>query len=250
VGQRNLVDYNRKVAEGKYDGDTLMKHRKMPYIVCVIDELADLMLTASKEIEVPIIRLAQKARAIGIHLILATQRPSVNVITGIIKANFPARIGFLVASRIDSRTILDMGGAEKLLGNGDLLYLSPGSPKPIRVQNSFISTDEVERICEFIHSQDGYSMPYQLPSTVLKNRQSANDYDAGDTDELFEEAGRIIIETQTCSVSMLQRKLRVGYARAGKLVDELERAGVVGAHNGSKPREVLMESQSEFDAIL
>ncbi|TNE35092.1 DNA translocase FtsK [bacterium] len=250
VGQRNLVDYNNKVAEGKYDEDTRMKHRKMPYIVCVIDELADLMLTASKEIESPIIRLAQMARAVGIHLILATQRPSVDVITGIIKANFPARIGFLVASRIDSRTILDMGGAEKLLGNGDLLYLSPGSPKPIRVQNSFISTDEVERICEHIHSQKGYSMPYQLPSTILKNRQSANDYDASDTDELFEEAGRIIIETQTCSVSMLQRKLRVGYARAGKIVDELERAGVVGTHNGSKPRDVLMESQSEFDAIL
>lgn len=250
VGQRNLVDYNKKVAEGKYDEDTRMKHRKMPYIVCVIDELADLMLTASKEIESPIIRLAQMARAVGIHLILATQRPSVDVITGIIKANFPARVGFLVASRIDSRTILDMGGAEKLLGNGDLLYLSPGSPKPIRVQNSFISTDEVERICEYIHSQKGYSMPYQLPSTILKNRQSANDYDSNDTDDLFEEAGRIIIETQTCSVSMLQRKLRVGYARAGKIVDELERAGVVGTHNGSKPRDVLMDSQSEFDAIL
>lgn len=250
VGQRNIVDYNIKVKEGKYDGDTKMKHRHMPYIVCVIDELADLMLTASKEIETPIIRLAQMARAVGIHLILATQRPSVNVITGIIKANFPARIGYLVASKIDSRTILDMSGSESLLGNGDLLYLSPGSPKPIRVQNSFISTDEVERICEHIHSQKGYSMPYQLPSTILKNRQSANDYDSSDRDDLFEEAGSMIVAMQNCSVSMLQRKLRVGYARAGKIVDELERAGVVGPHNGSKPRQVLMESQMEFDAIL
>lgn len=250
VGQRNIVDYNIKVKEGKYDGDTNMKHRPMPYIVCVIDELADLMLTASKEIETPIIRLAQMARAVGIHLILATQRPSVNVITGIIKANFPARIGYLVASKIDSRTILDMSGSESLLGNGDLLYLSPGTPKPIRVQNSFISTDEVERICEHILNQKGYSMPYQLPSTILKNRQSANDYDASDRDDLFEEAGRMIIDSQNCSVSMLQRKLKVGYARAGKIVDELENAGVVGPHNGSKPRDVLMESHSEFDSIL
>lgn len=250
VGQRNIVDYNIKVKEGKYDGDTNMKHRPMPYIVCVIDELADLMLTASKEIETPIIRLAQMARAVGIHLILATQRPSVNVITGIIKANFPARIGYLVASKIDSRTILDMSGSEQLLGNGDLLYLSPGTPKPIRVQNSFISTDEVERVCEHIQNQKGYSMPYQLPSTILKNRQSANDYDSSDRDELFDEAGRMIIDSQNCSVSMLQRKLKVGYARAGKIVDELERAGVVGPHNGSKPRDVLMESYSEFDSIL
>lgn len=250
VGQRNIVDYNAKVKEGKLDGDTSMKHRHMPYIVCVIDELADLMLTASKEIETPIIRLAQMARAVGIHLILATQRPSVNVITGIIKANFPARIGYLVASKIDSRTILDMSGSESLLGNGDLLYLSPGTPKPIRVQNSYISTDEIERICEHIQNQKGYSMPYQLPSTILKNRQSANDYDSSDRDDLFEEAGRMIIDSQNCSVSMLQRKLKVGYARAGKIVDELENAGVVGPHNGSKPRDVYMESLSEFDAIL
>ncbi|MFN3194942.1 MAG: DNA translocase FtsK 4TM domain-containing protein [Chlorobiota bacterium] len=250
VGQRNIVDYNKKVADGKYDEDSSMKHRKMPYIVCVIDELADLMLTASKEIEVPIIRLAQKARAIGIHLILATQRPSVDVITGIIKANFPARIGFLVASKIDSRTILDMGGAEKLLGNGDLLYLSPGTPKPIRIQNSFISTDEIERICEHIGDQSGYSMPYQLPSTILKNRNEANNFDAADRDDLFEEAARVIIKTQSGSVSMLQRKLRVGYARAGKIVDELERAGVVGPFNGSKPRAVLMESEAELESVL
>ncbi len=250
VGQRNIVDYNKKVADGKYDEDSSMKHRKMPYIVCVIDELADLMLTASKEIEIPIIRLAQKARAIGIHLILATQRPSVDVITGIIKANFPARIGFLVASKIDSRTILDMGGAEKLLGNGDLLYLSPGTPKPVRIQNSFISTDEIEKICDFIGNQSGYSMPYQLPSTILKNRNEANNYDASDRDDLFEEAARVIIQTQSGSVSMLQRKLRVGYARAGKIVDELERAGVVGPFNGSKPRTVLMESDSELESVL
>ncbi len=250
VGQRNIVDYNIKVKEGKYDGDTNMKHRHMPYIVCVIDELADLMLTASKEIETPIIRLAQMARAVGIHLILATQRPSVNVITGIIKANFPARIGYLVASKIDSRTILDQSGSEALLGNGDLLYLSPGSPKPIRVQNSFISTDEIERICEHIQDQKGYSMPYQLPSTILKNRQGANDYDSSDRDALFEDAARVIIQTQSGSVSMLQRKLKVGYARAGKIVDELEQAGVVGPFNGSKPREVYMESEAELESIL
>lgn len=250
VGQRNIVDYNAKVKEGKYEGDTNMKHRHMPYIVCVIDELADLMLTASKEIETPIIRLAQMARAVGIHLILATQRPSVNVITGIIKANFPARIGYLVASKIDSRTILDMSGSEALLGNGDLLYLSPGTPKPIRVQNSFISTDEIERICEHINNQKGYSMPYQLPSTILKNRQSANDYDSSDRDALFEDAARVIIQTQSGSVSMLQRKLKVGYARAGKIVDELEQAGVVGPFNGSKPREVYMESEAELESVL
>ena len=250
VGQRNIVDYNAKVKEGKYEGDTNMKHRHMPYIVCVIDELADLMLTASKEIETPIIRLAQMARAVGIHLILATQRPSVNVITGIIKANFPARIGYLVASKIDSRTILDMSGSEALLGNGDLLYLSPGTPKPIRVQNSFISTDEIERICEHIQNQKGYSMPYQLPSTILKNRQSANDYDSSDRDALFEDAARVIIQTQSGSVSMLQRKLKVGYARAGKIVDELEQAGVVGPFNGSKPREVYMESEAELESVL
>jgi len=250
VGQRNIVDYNIKVKEGKYDGDANMKHRHMPYIVCVIDELADLMLTASKEIETPIIRLAQMARAVGIHLILATQRPSVNVITGIIKANFPARIGYLVASKIDSRTILDMSGSEQLLGNGDLLYLSPGTPKPIRVQNSFISTDEVERICEHIQNQKGYSMPYQLPSTILKNRQSANDYDPSDRDELFADAARVIIQTQSGSVSMLQRKLKVGYARAGKIVDELEQAGIVGPFNGSKPRDVLLESEAELESYL
>lgn len=249
VGQKNILDYNQKVAEGKYLKDESMKHRQMPYIVCVIDELADLMLTASKDIEEPIIRLAQMARAVGIHLILATQRPSVDVITGIIKANFPARIGYLVASKIDSRTILDVGGADQLLGNGDLLYLSPGSPKPIRIQNSYISTDEIETICNYIGDQKGYTMPYQLPS-IYQKKQNENGFDIEDRDPLFEEAARLIVRHQQGSVSLIQRKLKVGYARAGRIVDELEACGVVGPHDGSKARQVLMESESELEAIL
>jgi S-DNA-T family DNA segregation ATPase FtsK/SpoIIIE len=249
VGQRNIGDYNANVLKGKYANDKEMLHRPMPYIVVVIDELADLMLTASKEVEAPIIRIAQLARAVGIHLIVATQRPSVDVITGIIKANFPARMAYLVASKIDSRTILDMSGAEQLLGNGDMLFLPNGSPKPVRVQNAFISTDEVEELCEFIANQNGYSQPYMLPSLVEKSIGS-DGYSIDDCDPLFEEAARLIIRHQMGSVSLIQRRLKVGYARAGRIVDELEAAGVVGPQDGSKARIVLMDSESDLEAIL
>ncbi len=247
VGQRNISDYNHKIRSGTMK-DKSMDHRPMPYIVVIVDELADLMITASKEIEEPIIRLAQMARAVGIHLILATQRPSVDVITGIIKANFPARISYLVASRIDSRTILDVQGAEKLLGYGDMLFLPPGMPKPLRLQNSFISTDEVDSICEAIGKQRGYSQPYFLPSLVEKGEKG--NIAAGDRDPLFEEAARLIVNTQQGSVSLIQRRLKVGYARAGRIIDELEDAGVVGPFDGSKARVVLMESESELERIL
>lgn len=249
AGQRNIHEYNRKVAEGKIREDKAIDHKQMPYIVIVIDELADLMLTASKEIEEPIIRLAQMARAVGIHLVIATQRPSVDVITGIIKANFPARIAYLVASKIDSRTILDTGGAEQLLGNGDMLFLPSGSPKPIRIQNSYLGNDEVEEICGFIGNQKGYSQPYTLPR-VNEDTGGVEDIDLSDRDPLFEDAARLVIQHQQGSVSLIQRRLKVGYARAGRIVDELEAAGVVGPFEGSKTRTVLMESESELEAIL
>jgi len=249
VRQRNIADYNQKVRQGAYKEINDMVHKPMPYIVVIIDELADLMLTASKEIEEPITRLAQMARAIGIHLVVATQRPSVDVITGIIKANFPARIAYLVASKIDSRTILDMQGAEQLLGQGDMLCLPPGQPKPVRIQNSFISTDEVENICEFIGEQKGYSEPYYLPSLIEKN-DNTNLYDPSSRDPLFEEAARLMIRHQQGSVSLIQRRLKVGYARAGRIVDELENAGVLGPFDGSKARLVLMESEADLERIL
>jgi len=249
VGQRNIADYNKKVKEGKYKNDKDMVHRPMPYIVVIVDEFADLILTAGKEVEEPIVRLAQMARAVGIHMILATQRPSVDVITGIIKANFPARMAFLVASKIDSRTILDMGGAEKLLGNGDMLFLPSGRPKPERIQNSFISTDEVDDICNHIGNQKGYSEPYFLPS--IHEKKNADDLiQAEDRDILFEDAARLVVSTQQGSVSMLQRRLKIGYARAGRIVDELEDAGVVGPFDGSKARQVILESVADLERII
>jgi S-DNA-T family DNA segregation ATPase FtsK/SpoIIIE len=253
VGQRNVVDYNQKVMEGKYKDTTNFVHRPMPYIVVIIDELADLMLTAAREVEEPITRIAQLARAIGIHLVVATQRPSVNVITGIIKANFPARLAYQVASKIDSRTILDMGGADQLLGNGDMLFLPGGSPKPLRIQNSFISTDEVEAICTHIGNQHGYSMPYMLPSVNEKKTGGGKGGDSSvddGRDGLFEEAARIVVTQQQGSVSLLQRRLKIGYSRAARIMDELEGAGIVGAFDGSKARNVLLESVSELEAYL
>lgn len=248
VGQRNLSEYNRKVKSGKFRKGNI-NHRPMPYIVVIIDELADLMITAAKEVEEPITRLAQMARAVGIHLVVATQRPSVDVITGIIKANFPARMAYLVAQKVDSRTILDVMGAEQLLGNGDMLFLPNGSPKAIRIQNSFISTDEVEDICDFIGNQKGYSEPYMLPSLIERKDGLSGGY-AGDRDPLFEDAARLIIRHQQGSVSLIQRRLKVGYARAGRIVDELEAAGVVGPFDGSKARQVLLESESDLEAII
>jgi len=249
AGVRNIGDYNDKVQTGRLHDTETVKHRKLPYIVVVIDELADLMITAAREVEEPIARLAQLARAVGIHLVLATQRPSVDVITGVIKANFPARIAYQVATKIDSRTILDMNGAEQLLGNGDLLYFPPGSPKPIRIQNAFISNDEVEAITSHIERQKGYSQPMTLPSAFEKKRTTGGTSD-GSRDELFEEAAKIIVRHQQGSVSLLQRRLKVGYSRAARLVDELEMAGIVGPFDGSKAREVLIESEAELDILL
>ena len=249
AGVRNIADYNDKVRAGRLHDTDTFKHRKIPYIVVVIDELADLMITAAREVEEPIARLAQLARAVGIHLVLATQRPSVDVITGVIKANFPARIAYQVATKIDSRTILDMNGAEQLLGNGDMLYFPPGSSKPIRIQNAFISSDEVEAITGHIERQKGYSQPMTLPSAFEKKRNAGGSAD-GSRDELFEEAAKIIVRHQQGSVSLLQRRLKVGYSRAARLVDELEAAGIVGPFDGSKAREVLIESEAELDVIL
>lgn len=249
VGQRNIADYNEKVRQGKYKNRKDMLHRPMPYIVVVIDEYADLILTAGKEVEEPIVRLAQMARAIGIHMILATQRPSVDVITGIIKANFPARIAYRVASKIDSRTILDVQGAEKLLGNGDMLFFPAGKPKPERIQSPFVSTDEVENVCEFIGNQRGYSLSYTLPS-IHEKGDAAGDIAVEDRDPLFNDAARLVVSTQQGSVSMIQRRLKVGYARAGRIVDELEDAGIVGPFEGSKSRQVLLESESELESII
>ncbi|MBI3585900.1 MAG: DNA translocase FtsK 4TM domain-containing protein [Ignavibacteriales bacterium] len=249
AGVRNIADYNDRVKAGRLHDTATIKHRKLPYLVVVIDELADLMITAAREVEEPIARLAQLARAVGIHLVLATQRPSVDVITGVIKANFPARLAYQVSSKIDSRTILDMNGADQLLGSGDMLYLPPGSPKPTRIQNAFISTEEVERVMNHIGKQKGYSNPMKLPSAFEKKKVS-NAAGGGERDELFEEAAKIIVRHQQGSVSLLQRRLKVGYSRAARLVDELEAVGIVGPFDGSKAREVLVETDAELENIL
>jgi S-DNA-T family DNA segregation ATPase FtsK/SpoIIIE len=249
AGVRNIADYNERLKSGRLVSTETTKHRKLPYIIVIVDELADLMITAAREVEEPIARLAQLARAVGIHLVVATQRPSVDVITGVIKANFPARVAYQVASKTDSRTILDMNGADQLLGNGDMLYLPAASPKPIRIQNAFISSDEVERVTSHIGKQKGYNHPATSPS-VLENRKSAASGSSGSRDELFEEAARIIVRHQQGSVSLLQRRLKVGYSRAARLVDELEAAGIVGPFDGSKAREVRCESEAELEALL
>jgi len=251
AGVRNIVDYNKKVSDPKtkpHDTE-LIKHHHLPYLVVIIDELADLMITAGKEVEEPITRLAQLARAVGIHLVLATQRPSVNVITGVIKANFSARIAYQVATKIDSRTILDMNGAEQLLGKGDMLFLPTGSPKPFRIQNAFISTDEVERITNFIYPQDSYSKPYFLPSIYEKKSSKAGGFTA-DFDPMFEEAAQVIVRHQQGSVSLLQRKLKLGYSRAARIVDQLEEAAIVGPNDGSKARQVLIENEMQLETLL
>ncbi len=251
AGVRNIVDYNKKVADpAKKPKDTEeMKHHTLPYIIVIVDELADLMITAGKEVEEPITRLAQLARAVGIHLVLATQRPSVNVITGVIKANFSSRIAYQVATKIDSRTILDMNGAEQLLGRGDMLFLPTGSPKPIRMQNAFISTDEVEKITNFIYSQQAFSKPYYLPSIYEKKKQSMGGF-LSDLDPMFEDAAKVIVRHQQGSVSLLQRRLKLGYSRAARIVDQLEEAGIVGPNDGSKARTVIVENEEQLETIL
>ncbi|NUN68925.1 MAG: DNA translocase FtsK 4TM domain-containing protein [Bacteroidetes bacterium] len=251
AGVRHVTDYNARFKDGRLKGkDTeTVKHRYLPYIVVIVDELADLMMTTAKEVEESIARIAQLARAVGIHLVLATQRPSVDVITGVIKANFPSRIAYAVSSKIDSRTILDGSGAEQLIGRGDMLYLSSSSPKPIRIQNAFISTEEVEDIVAHVGKQKGYSKMYELPS-ALEKKKGANGANGGDKDELFEEAARIIVRHQQGSVSLLQRRLSIGYSRAARLVDQLEEAGIVGPFDGSKAREVIIEDESQLEIIL
>ncbi|MEX2401709.1 MAG: DNA translocase FtsK [Rhodothermales bacterium] len=241
---RSIEEYNRKLADGRLDADKGFEH--LPYIVVIVDELADLMMTAGKDIEGPIARLAQMARAVGIHLVLATQRPSVDVITGLIKANFPARIAFQVASKVDSRTILDQNGAEGLVGNGDLLYML-GS-RIVRLQGPFVSVEEVDRIVEYIADQKGPG-PYLLPPS--DEHEGPDDIlGVEDTDELFEEAARIIVRAQQGSVSLLQRKMSVGYTRAARIVDQLEEAGIVGPFVGSKARDVLVDSIEELENLL
>ncbi len=245
AGAKNLIEYNAKFVARKLnpkDG-----HRYLPYIVLVIDELADLMMTAGKEVETPIARLAQLARAIGIHLVLATQRPSVNVITGVIKANFPARLSFRVTSKVDSRTILDTGGADQLIGMGDML-LSGGSDI-IRLQCPFVDTPEVEKVCEYIGSQRGYPSAYLLPE-YEDEESGANSVDLSDRDNLFEEAARLIVAHQQGSTSLIQRKLKLGYNRAGRLIDQLEAAGIVGPYEGSKAREVLISDEVGLEQLL
>jgi S-DNA-T family DNA segregation ATPase FtsK/SpoIIIE len=249
AGVRNIQDYNERFKAGRLKNTETITHRKMPYLIVVIDELADLMLTAAGDVEEPIARLAQLARAIGVHLVLATQRPSVDVITGVIKANFPARIAYQVASKTDSRTILDMNGAEQLLGSGDMLYLPAGSPKPSRIQNAFISTDEVERLTEHIAKQQGYSKPFQLPS-ILEKKRSGMRGTSSERDEFFEEAARLVVRHQQGSVSLLQRRLKVGYSRAARLIDELEAAGIVGPFDGSKARLVLVDTDDQLERIF
>ena len=247
AGCRNIKEYNAKFINRRLNPN---EHDFMPYIVLVIDELADLMLTAGKEVEHPIARLAQLARAIGIHLVVATQRPSVNVITGTIKANFPARLSFKVMSKIDSRTILDAGGADQLVGMGDML-LSMGS-EVIRLQCAFVDTPEVEDICDFIGNQQGYSSAYLLPEPDSDEMggQERGDIDLSDRDAYFEEAARLIVMHQQGSTSLIQRKLKLGYNRAGRLIDQLELAGIVGSFGGSKAREVLVKSDTELEEIL
>ena len=247
AGSRNLKEYNKKFVNRRLNPEK--GHRFLPFIVLVIDELADLMMTAGKEVEAPIARLAQLARAIGIHLVVATQRPSVNVITGIIKANFPARLSFRVTSKIDSRTILDAGGADQLVGMGDMLF-SQGS-EIIRLQCAFVDTPEVENICDFIGEQRGYESAYMLPEFV-GDEEGGNkaDVDLNDRDALFEEAARLIVMHQQGSTSLIQRKLKLGYNRAGRLIDQLEAAGIVGPFGGSKARDVLIPDEYSLEQLL
>jgi S-DNA-T family DNA segregation ATPase FtsK/SpoIIIE len=247
AGARNLKEYNAKFIARKLNPEK--GHKFMPYIVLVIDELADLMMTAGKEIEGPIARLAQLARAIGIHLVVATQRPSVNVITGIIKANFPARLSFRVTSKIDSRTILDGGGADQLIGMGDML-LSQGS-EMIRLQCAFLDTPEVDAICDWIGEQNGYPDAYLLPEFEGEESESGiGEIDLADRDPLFDDAARLIVLHQQGSTSLIQRKMKLGYNRAGRIVDQLEAAGIVGPFEGSKAREVLIQDEASLEQLL
>jgi S-DNA-T family DNA segregation ATPase FtsK/SpoIIIE len=246
AGARNIKEYNDKFIKRRLNPQK--GHQYLPFIVLVIDEFADLIMTAGKEVEMPMARLAQLARAVGMHLIIATQRPSVNIITGTIKANFPARIAFKVSSKIDSRTILDMGGAEQLIGKGDMLVSYNG--EITRLQCAFVDTPEVEEIVEFIGRQQGYPMAFLLPEYIEERDAEGREFDLDDKDPLFEEAARLIVQNQVGSTSLLQRRMKLGYNRAGRLMDQLELAGVVGPSQGSKARDVLIKSELELDQYL
>ncbi|HMU59192.1 MAG TPA: DNA translocase FtsK [Chitinophagaceae bacterium] len=246
AGARNIKEYNEKFIKRKLNPEK--GHQYLPFIVLVIDEFADLIMTAGKEVEMPIARLAQLARAIGIHLIIATQRPSVNIITGVIKANFPARIAFKVSSKIDSRTILDTGGAEQLIGKGDMLISYNG--EVTRLQCAFVDTPEVERIVEFIGDQRGYVHAFLLPEYVDEKDLEGREFDLNDRDSLFEDAARLIVQNQVGSTSLLQRRMKLGYNRAGRLMDQLEAAGIVGPNQGSKAREVLIKTEADLQQHL
>jgi S-DNA-T family DNA segregation ATPase FtsK/SpoIIIE len=243
---RNIVEYNKKFKARKLNPND--GHKFLPYIVLVVDEFADLIMTAGKEVETPIARLAQLARAIGIHLIIATQRPSVNVITGMIKANFPARVAFRVMSKIDSRTILDNSGADQLIGRGDMLYTQGNDL--IRIQCAFVDTPEVEKITDFIGAQKAYPDAHILPEYIGEESGTTLDNNISDRDKLFREAAEVLVTAQQGSASLLQRKLKLGYNRAGRLIDQLEAAGIVGPFEGSKARQVLVTDLIALDELL
>ncbi len=246
AGCRNLREYNEKFVARKLNPQK--GHQYLPFIVLVVDEFADLIMTAGKEVEMPIARLAQLARAVGIHLIIATQRPSVNIITGTIKANFPARIAFKVSSKVDSRTILDTGGAEQLIGKGDMLISYNG--ELTRLQCAFVDTPEVDEIVSFISKQRGYPQAFLLPEYIDEKDLESKDFDLSDRDPLFEDAARLIVQNQVGSTSLLQRRMKLGYNRAGRLMDQLEAAGIVGGSQGSKARDVLIKTEAELDQHL
>ncbi|MDR2562324.1 MAG: DNA translocase FtsK [Prevotellaceae bacterium] len=246
AGVRNIKEYNEKFVNRRLNPQK--GHKFLPYILLVIDEFADLIMTAGREVEEPIARLAQLARAIGIHLIIATQRPTTNIITGLIKANFPARIAFRVTSMIDSRTILDTPGANQLIGRGDMLVSTGGNL--IRVQCAFVDTPEVDRVTDFIRNQPGYGAAHDLPEYVPEDKDAPKQVDMKNLDEMFEEAAKLIVQSQQGSTSLIQRKLELGYNRAGRIMDQLEAAGIVGPTNGSKPRQVLVSDFNALDEIL
>jgi S-DNA-T family DNA segregation ATPase FtsK/SpoIIIE len=246
AGVRTIKEYNEKFIDRKLNPEK--GHKYLPYIIVLIDEFADLIMTAGKEVEHPIARIAQLARAIGIHLIVATQRPSVNVITGMIKANFPARIAFRVLSKIDSRTILDASGADQLIGRGDML-ISTGSDM-LRLQCGFVDTPEVEDICEFVGEQRAYPSAFLLPEYVAEGSEGNGDFQMDDIDPLFIESARMVVINQQGSASLLQRKLKLGYNRAGRIVDQLEAMGIIGNFQGSKARDVLFTDLESLDEFL
>ena len=247
AGVRKITEYNDKFIHRQLNPEN--DHRFLPYIVLVIDEFADLIMTAGKEVEMPICRLAQLARAVGIHLIIATQRPTTNIITGTIKANFPARIAFKVTSGIDSRTILDCSGAQRLIGRGDMLISLSGSDL-VRIQCALIETEEIEELADFIGSQRGYPEGFLLPEYLDENEEPNKDFDPKQKDEFFNDAARLVVASQFGSTSLLQRKLQLGYNRAGRIIDQLEAAGIVGPYNGSKAREVLVHDEIQLEEIL